>query len=149
MTLKAYLIIMSITTLLCWLAFGFVLRSIDPYITNWVGFLLFYGSLFLTMAGTSAIIGFLIRFAPHPFGSIIPKCFRKANTELRQKGAGLKRELVFNSVRNAFRQSFFFAFLIMAALILLSKDLFTWGNLILLISSLSVLEFFLISYKKS
>ncbi|MBU4375523.1 hypothetical protein KKH38_03415 [Patescibacteria group bacterium] len=122
MTLKAYLIIMSITTLLCWLAFGFILRSIDPYVTNWVGFLLFYGSLFLTMAGTSAIAGFLIRFI------------------------ALKHELVFNSVRNAFRQSFFFAFLIIAALILLSKDLFTWGNLILLISSLSVLEFFMISY---
>jgi len=116
---------MAITTLLCWLAFGFVINSIDPYITNWVGFLLFYGSLFLAMAGTSAIIGFLIRFVV------------------------LKHELIFNSVRNAFRQSFFFAFLIMAALILLSKDLFTWGNLILLISSLSVLEFFMISYKKS
>ncbi len=122
MTLKSYLIIMSMTTLLCWLAFGFVLNNIDPYITNWVGFLLFYVSLFLSIAGASAIIGFLIRFI------------------------ALKHELVFNSVRNAFRQSFFFAFLITAALILLSNNLFTWGNLFLLVLCLSVLEFFMISY---
>ena len=122
MTLKLYLTIMSITTLICWLAFGFVLNSIDPYVTNWVGFLLFYVSLFLSIAGASAIIGFLIRFI------------------------ALKHELVFNSVKNAFRQSFFFAFLIMAALILLSKCLFTWGNLLLLVLGLSVLEYFMISY---
>ncbi len=125
MTLKAYLILMIITTLICWIAFGFVLWTVNPEVTNWIGFLLFYLSLFLASVGSAAIIGFLIRFV------------------------GLKRELAFYSVKEAFRQSFLFALLIVVVLFLLSKDLFTWLNLGLLIVGLSMLEFFLISYGKS
>ncbi|MEA3463714.1 MAG: hypothetical protein U9R14_01380 [Patescibacteria group bacterium] len=99
-----------------------MLCTVNPEATNWIGFLLFYLSLFLALAGSATLIGFLIRFA------------------------ALKHELVFNSVKNAFRQSFFFAFLITAVLLLLSNDLFTWINLGLLVVGLSVLEFFLISY---
>ena len=124
MTLRAYLIIMSITTLLCWSAFTFVLLNVNPETTNWLGFLLFYLSLFLSLVGAGALIGFVIRFI------------------------GLRRELVFRSVREAFRQSFLFSFLIIAVLFLLSKNLFSWLNLALLIIGLSVLEFFLISYRK-
>lgn len=124
MTLKTYLIIMSGATAMCWLAFGMILWSINPEITSWIGFSLFYISLFLCVMGTSAIIGFLVRFV------------------------GLKKELAFRSVRAAFRQSFLFALLIVITLFLLSKDLFTWLNLFLLVLALSVLEFFLISYEK-
>lgn len=122
MTLRSYLILMISATVMCWLAFGSVLWTINPEITNWVGFLLFYASLFVALIGTSAITGFLIRFI------------------------WLKQELLFNSVKIAFRQSFLFAVLITIVLFLLSKDLFTWLNLILLVIGLSVLEFFLISY---
>lgn len=125
MTLKAYLTLMITTTLVCWVAFGFVLWNINPEITNWIGFLLFYLSLFLSLIGTAAIIGFLVRFI------------------------WLNHELIFNSVKVAFRQSFLFAFLIIAVLFLLSKNLFTWMNLGLLIVGLSMLEFFLISYSKT
>ncbi len=125
MTLRVYLVLMIITTLICWIAFGFVLWTVNPEITNWIGFLLFYLSLFLALVGSAAIVGFLIRFI------------------------WLKHELVFNSVKTAFRQSFLFAILIVVVLFLLSKDLFTWLNLGLLIVGLSVLEFFLISYQKS
>jgi hypothetical protein len=98
------------------------LRTVNPEVTNAIGFLLFYLSLFLAVSGSAAIIGFVVRFI------------------------GLKHELVFNSVKQAFRQSFLFAFLIISALFLLSKDLFSWLNLLLLIAGLSMLEFFLISY---
>ncbi len=125
MTLRSYLIIMLTTTLLCWAAFIFVLWNVNPEITNWLGFLLFYLSLFLAMVGTGALIGFVIRFV------------------------GLKHELAFRSVRDAFRQSFLFSFLIIAVLFLLSKNLFSWLNLFLLVVGLSVLEFFLISYRKA
>ncbi len=99
----------------------FVLWTVNPDITNWLGFLLFYFSLFFALSGTAAIVGFLIRFI------------------------GLKRELVFNSVKSAFRQSFLFAFFIVAILYLLSHNLFSWLNLFLLIIGLSLLEYFLIS----
>jgi hypothetical protein len=115
---------MLTTTLLCWTAFVFVLFNVNPEITNWLGFLLFYLSLFLSLVGTSAIIGFLIRFI------------------------GLKHELAFRSVKDAFRQSFLFSFFIAATLLLLSQNLFSWVNLFLLVIGLSVLEFFMISYSK-
>ncbi len=124
MSLRSYLIIMILTTLMCWVAFGVVVWTVNPEVTNWVGFLLFYLSLFLAIVGTAAIIGFVIRFI------------------------GLRREMVLNSVKTAFRQSFFFAFFIVAILFLLERDLFSWFNAGLLIVGLSVAEFFLLSYKK-
>lgn len=123
MTLKAYLIWMFAATVICWGIFSFVVFTINPEITNWLGFFLFYLSLFLSVCGTAAIIGFVVRFV------------------------ALKRELVFRSVVIAFRQSFLFASLITAVLFLLSKNLFTWINLFLLVIGLTVLEYFLISYK--
>jgi hypothetical protein len=125
MTLRSYLIIMSIATFISWLTFIVVLYTIDPFITNWLGFSFFYISLFLSIMGTASILGFLIRFI------------------------GLKKELVFRSVKAAFRQSFLFSFFIVICLILLSFSLLTWLNVILLIIGLSVFEYFLISGTKN
>lgn len=123
MTLRSYLTIMIITTICSWFVFFVVLNIVNPETTNWIGFVLFYFSLFLSITGTSAILGFLVRFI------------------------GLRHELAFCAVKIAFRQSFLFAFLIIISLFLLANDLFTWVNLILLIIGLSILEFFLISDK--
>jgi len=122
MTLRAYLILMIISTLLCWSSFIFIIWTVNPEATNWIGFLLLYFSLGLSLVGATAIIGFIIRFI------------------------FLKRELVFNSVKEAFRQSFLFSFFIIIILLLLSRNLFSWMNLIFLVAGLSVLEFFLLSY---
>lgn len=125
MTLRAYLVAMIFTTIVCWFAFGFIIITVNPEVANWVGFSLFYVSLFLSLVGTMAVIGFLVRFM------------------------GLKQELAFRAVRDAFRQSFLFAGAVVAILFLLSINLFSWLNLILLVIGLSVLEFFLISYRKA
>jgi len=122
MTLRSYLILMTIATAVCWAAFGYIIWTVDPRATNRIGFLLFYSSLFLSMVGTTAIIGFIIRFV------------------------GLKRKLVFNLVKDAFRQSFLFSFFIITILFLISKDLFSWMNLGFLVIGLTVLELFLLSY---
>lgn len=124
MTLKAYLITMLSATAICWVIFLFIIFTVNPQITNWLGFLLFYLSLFLALTGTAAVIGFSIRFI------------------------ALKRELAFRAVIIAFRQSFLFAFLIVAVMFLFSKNLLTWFNLILLVIGLTLLEYFLISYKQ-
>jgi len=125
MSLRWYLIIMTVATICCWLAFGYILQTINPEITNWLGFLLFYASLFLALIGTVSLIGFIIRFI------------------------GLKHELITQSVVTAFRQSFLFASFIIIILLLLANNLFSWLNLIFLIIGLSVLEFFLLSYKRN
>lgn len=61
MTLKNYLFVMSALTAVCWGIFMFVAGLIDPVATNWLGFSLFYLSLFLALSGTFALFGFLFR----------------------------------------------------------------------------------------
>jgi hypothetical protein len=124
MSLRLYLFIMSVMTAFCGLAFGYIVFTVDPETTNSTGFFLFYLSLFLFIAGATAIIGFVIRFV----------IFR--------------HELIINTVKIAFRQSFFFAGFIVAVLLLLSRNLLSWLNLSILIIGLSALEFFLLSYGK-
>lgn len=125
MTLKNYLIVMSVLTIICWTSFLFIINLIDPITTNWLGFSLFYLSLFLSLSGIAALIGFFIRFV------------------------ALRRSLVFYAVSTAFRQSFLFALFITISLFLLSMDLFTWLNISLLLITFTILELFIASYKKS
>ena len=46
MTLKNYLLVMGVLTVFCWGIFLFVANLVDPTSTNWLGFVLFYLSLF-------------------------------------------------------------------------------------------------------
>lgn len=125
MTLKNYLLVMSVLTAICWGIFLFVANLIDPTATNWLGFTLFYFSLFIALSGVAALAGFLFRFV------------------------ALKKELAFNLVKVAFRQSFLFALFLTTALFLKANHLFTWFNLLLLILGFSILELFLISYNRN
>jgi hypothetical protein len=116
---------MGIMTFLCVLSCVYILFTVNPEATNWIGFSLFYVSLSLSLIGISALLGFLFRF-------II-----------------LKKELAFRLVKDAFRQSFLFSALIVISLFLLSKGMFSWLNLLLLVVGLTVMEFFWLSYEKS
>ena len=122
MSLRLYLSTMTVMTALCWATFGYILFTVDPETTNSAGFFLFYLSLALSLIGTGALAGFLIRFV------------------------FLRHELAQRSVKAAFRQSFLFSFFIVALLILLSRSFLTWLNAGLLIVGLSALEFFLLRY---
>lgn len=124
MTLVRYLITMAILTLVCWACFIYVIFTINPQSTNLLGLVFFYVSLFLSLVGTAAIAGFLARFVV------------------------LKKALAFRLVKEAFRQSFLFAALIVVSLLLLSQDLFTWINILFLVIGLTVVELFLLSYEK-
>lgn len=125
MTLKSYLAIMLLATLICWSAWAVVINSVNPETTNWVGFALFYASLFLAIVGTAAIVGFVVRFI------------------------ALRQELVFRHVAVAFRQSFLLAVLVVGSLLLQSYRMFSWQNALYLVVAVTVLEFFLISYRRS
>ncbi len=125
MTLKKYLLVMAVLTAVCWGIFLFVAGLVDPTATNWLGFLLFYLALFASLSGLIALSGFLFRFVAK------------------------KKELAFNSVKVAFRQSFLFSLFIIILLILKSINLFNWLNLSLLVIIFSILELSLINYKKS
>lgn len=122
MSLRSYLVLMILATIMSAIGFGVILVTVDPFTTNWLGFILFYASLFLTAMGIFSIIGFIIRFV------------------------ALRQELVHHSVIISFRQAFLVSFLSIATLLLLSKGLFSWLNVLLLIIGFSTLEFFLISF---
>lgn len=124
MTLKRYLIIMTSFSAICWGIWIYVLYIVNPEITNWIGFALFYISLFLSLVGASALVGFLVRFV------------------------ALKRGLAWRLVKEAFRQSFLFSLLVVVSLYLLAHGLFSWFNLFLLVAALSIIEFFILSYSK-
>lgn len=125
MTLKNYLFVMSILTLFCWGIFVFVASLVDPTATNFIGFFLFYTSLFLALTGTGALCGFLVRVLIR------------------------KKDLAFNLVKLSFRQAFLFSLFIIFLLILKAQHLFNWLNLFLLVIIFTIFELFLISYKKS
>lgn len=125
MSLKKYLILMIIGTVFSWLAWFLVVRYINPEQTGSLGFLFFYISLFLSLVGTFSLIGFLARFLL------------------------IKDKIIRNQLSISLRQSFLFTFLIIGLLFLQSKRLLTWWNIALLIMALTVLEFFLISYRSS
>ncbi len=124
MSLKKYLLSMAGLTLLSWGIFIFLMNSIDPKVTNWVGFVFFYFSLFLALSGTLALIGFIIR--------------KKT----------MKEVLDFHIVNTSFRQAFLFSVLITATLFMLGEHLFSWINIIILIIILSITEYLLINKQK-
>ncbi len=122
MSLRPYLMVMTIATLIFWLALGLIVVNIDPTATTLSGIILFYILLLCAISGTGSIIGFIIRFY------------------------ALKQELVSQSVLIAFRQALLASVLVTSVLFLFSQKLFSWLNVGLLILALSALEFFLLSY---
>jgi len=125
MTLNKYLLVMLTLTVICWGIFFFVAGLVDPTATNWLGFLLFYLALLISLIGTTALIGFFVRFV------------------------ALRKELAFNLVRVAFRQSFLFSLFVVLLLFMRSQHLFNWLNLLLLVVIFTILELFLTSYQKN
>lgn len=127
MTLRQYIFLMLITTAMCWLGFGAVVRSVDPMAGSWMPLTLFYTSLSLALAGTFTVIGMLIR----------------ARTQ--------RHESASRHVGVALRQSVILTVLFVAALAFLGRQGLSWGRLILLIGVASLVEVFLanLSTRKS
>jgi len=123
MTLKKYLNLMGILTLICWLAWVVVLFFINPEKTGLIGFVLFYFSLFLAVLGTASVLGFVVR-------------------------ARLNKSPVFKQVELAFRQGIWLGLLVVGLLLLQGLGLLRWWNGLLLLLFLTFLEFFFLSSRK-
>ena len=110
MTLRRYLILMTLGTILCWIAWVFILFNINPAEADSLGF--FYLSLFLATVGTFSVLGFTVRRA------IIKN-----------------DEIIFRHVRHTFRQGVFLSLLLIITLFLSARDLFNWliGLLLILV----------------
>lgn len=124
MTLKKCLLTMISLTLLLWVIFVFLIIVVNPETATWLTLSLIYFSLFLSLSGLITIISFIIRV--------------KIN----------KKELPFHLIKISFRQSFSFAFLIVATLFMLAQNLFSWLNILIIIIILSIIEYIFINEKK-
>lgn len=125
MTLRQYLLIMAVATLICWLIWVLVLFIYDPYAAGLVGFALFYTSLFLSILGTYSIIGFVVRI----------KILKND-------------EIVFRHIKHTFRQGMFFASFIIITMILAQNKILTWWNFSLLLVFFVFVEGLLFASRK-
>lgn len=125
MTLRKYLLLMSMASLVCWLAFFMVVFYMNPFAGGIIAVFFFYSSLFLAIVGSFAIIGFILR--------------RKF----------LQGELIFRQVAVTFRQAFWFGLLVVVSLWLQKMNMLTWYNSLLLVLTLAVFEFFFLSTKRT
>ena len=125
MTLRQYLIIMTVATLICWLVWGAVIFLYDPNIAGAISFLFFYASLFLALLGTISIIVFFVR------SKIIKN-----------------DEVVFRHIKRTFRQGLFFSTFVIISLLLAQKHLLTWWNFTLLLTFYIFLEGLIFTNRK-
>jgi len=118
------LVLIVLGTIISWLGLGMIILYFDPAQTSFLGFSLFYLSLFLGLSGIIFLLANWLKV----------KLF--------------KRQLVFIRVKNSLRHAILFTVLFIGWAFLKSHDLLRFWNLLLLILILAVLEFFFISAQK-
>lgn len=80
MTLRQYLFLMLLGSILCWIAWGLVLINIDPFEGNQAGFLFFYTTLFCSLVGTISV---MIFFLYHRFSRVEMPLYRYVQKSFR------------------------------------------------------------------
>jgi len=115
---------MSLITLVCWVAWLVVIFYLSPEESSLLVFLLFYVSLFFALLGSFSLIGFFVRvwFS--------------------------REQIIFRHLGVSFRQSVWFAILLVGTLILQGSGFLRWWNVLLLILFLVIIEFFFLSRKQ-
>ena len=124
MSLRLYLLLMSLATAVAWFGWVVVLMNQPPAAGALLPFVLFYASLFVALTGSFAIIGFLIRFHTH------------------------EEDLPFRQVALAFRQALSYAGLIVIMLILQGKRMLTLRNTFFLLGTFILLELFFLTRRR-
>ncbi len=123
MTLRRYLTLIIICTLINWAIWALVIFFVNPEKIGLIGSLLFYASLFLSILGTSSILFFII-------------------------GARLKKRPIFVEISWSFRRAFLLALLVIAILLLKEQEVLYWWTAALLALFLIMLEVFFISISR-
>jgi hypothetical protein len=114
---------MLLATIACYLGLGAILMFFDPFTGGIAILILFSTSLILSLIGTFALIGLIVRLI-----------FTRDN-------------LAFKKVTTSFRQGIWLSLLICVSLYLNKYQLFDIKYVALLILALVILEVFFISYK--
>lgn len=121
MTLSTYLIGISVSTFLCWVAWVLTIINVDPIATgNW-GMLSFFVSIFFAAIGTFTVIGFYIRLW---FSS---------------------NEYYYENITISFRQGILLSFVIVGLLGLQSLRILNIFDGVLFVTSILLLEFYFLA----
>ena len=124
MTFRQFIFFILIATASLWLGFWWIIVSVDPYQTNWLGFVLFYGTLFLALTGTFTLASLFIRKIRMP------------------------NELLFHLVLLSFRQSIVLAVFFSVLLFLQGERLLTWWNVLGLFALVFIIEMVILNKEK-
>ncbi|HBL39271.1 TPA: hypothetical protein DDZ10_01220 [Candidatus Uhrbacteria bacterium] len=116
MSFKQFIRLTILSTLIAWGIWFFLILTVDPVFAGLFEFSLFYLTLFLALVGTILFSAVAIRVKVKP------------------------ETILFRHVVVSFRQSVLLAILTIASFILLSKNLFTWWLMVILILLLSLVE---------
>ena len=126
MTLRQFLFIMFVATVLCWMSFGMVVVNIDPFQGSTVGFLFFYASLFAALVGTISLKSFFFY-----------RVFSKQDLPM------------FRLVKKSFRNGVFFALVLIGLLFLQMQQYLTIWNFTLCLIVVALIISFAVSAKPS
>ena len=125
MSFRAFLILIIFGAVISLLGLGMSIFYFNPDQISFIGFSVFYLSLFLSLTGTIFLVSDWF------------------------KSKIIKKQLLFFRLRNSVRHSILFTTLILGWLWLRSYQLLQWWSLVLFILMLVVAEFFFMSlYKK-
>ncbi len=125
MSLRLYLVIMSIVSVCAWIAWFIVIHTIDPTRSGFLGFFLYFVTLGISVLSSLTFLGTLVRV-----------WFKK-------------NELVYRHVIRSLRQGLILTSLFIVALILFGIGLLVWWVLLLLVLIAAVLEVILLGSTES
>jgi len=114
--MKLYFSLFGIATLVCWLAWFFVINTVDPLKAGWFGFFIFYFSLFLSLMGTLTLVILMGRRKWRP------------------------QDLPWTQIVVSLRQSIWLASASVIGLYFLSKNMLRWWNGLLLVLVILTVE---------
>jgi hypothetical protein len=124
MSLRAYLIVMSLATVLAVSTLALVVFRVDPETAGFFGHALLYIALFFSVVGLFSLFGLVIRII-----------FRRD-------------EIVSRLAAASFRQAIIIGCLAVFSLFLYKKEMLVWWNGIMLAAAATLVEFFFISIKQ-
>ncbi|MFH1430663.1 MAG: hypothetical protein ABIG71_04035 [Candidatus Uhrbacteria bacterium] len=118
---KSAVLIAVIATVGAWAIWGIIVSRLNPNEIGLGGFVIFYAVLFLAVSGSATVLGLLARR-------------RSSDPE--------------HALRVAVRQGMITGVGAVAAVILQSRGLLSWINLVFLVAALTILELFVISLQR-
>lgn len=122
MTVRQYLLLMGFSALLCWIAWFFVLFSMEPIDGVVPAVLLFYLTAFCAVSATFSVVGFWVRRRWRP-DDLLPQ-----------------------QIVTCFRQSLLLGALVVVVLLLQRQGVLTWMRFVLFVLSMSMFEFIVLAF---